>query len=209
MTADKYMDLTKGLNYNDGRVSAPVFVPCWLEEGTITVNSASTIQYEGTMLAMPSQSYASPLTQYSLVQLALDGVTPGAFTFDAMQGKPVVSAVSGSGGVVGELITYPTRPVHTPTSTKSAIADRVSGLYYRVGTVRLLGMQYQPVLVKNSASTGAIVPGNALKYDVSDGMWKLDSSSPASPVISCHYANSSSDIYVGALFTGGAAVSQS
>jgi hypothetical protein len=201
--ADKYMDLTKGLNYNDGRVSAPIMLPCWLEEGTVTVGSANTVQYKGSMLALPSQTYASPLAIDDVVQLASSS---SSYTFDALQGKPIVSVVASSGGVIGNLVTYPTRPVHTPAATTDAdsVAERVAGLYYRVGTVRMFGVQYQPVIVL--AQSTAIAIGDHLVYHVAEGKWEKESSTTVSPVIACHAAHAD-NVYVGALFLGGIATS--
>jgi hypothetical protein len=200
---DKYMDTTKIANYWDGRVSAPVMIDCWLEEGAITVNAANTIQYGGSMLSMPSETYGAVLTIRDLVQLAS---ADAAYTFDLLAGKPIVSKVSGSGGVVGEILTYPTRPVQTPASTGAAdtLAKRVAGKFYRIGVIRLFGVQYCPVLC--DAGT-AIVVGDRLLYDVSDAKWKKDGGA-TSPVVACHNAASGSSIYVGALFLGGAAISQ-
>jgi len=147
----------------------PVMIDCWLEEGAITVNAANTIQYGGAMLSMPSETYGAVLTIRDLVEL---GPADAAYTFDALAGKPIVSKVSGSGGVVGEILTYPTRPVQTPSSTAAAdtIAERVAGKFYRVGVVRLFGVQYCPVL----CDAGTHCSWRPLLYDVSDARWKKD-----------------------------------
>jgi hypothetical protein len=198
MTYDKFMDTSKGVNYGDGRVSAPIIVDCWLEEGNVTVNSANTIQYKGKMMGLPSQSFQYPLTLGSLVQLA---GTQSVFTFESLEGKPIVSAVSGTGGVIGELIDYPTRMVATPASSAAAdsYSERVAGKFYRVAPVRLYGMQYVPLVINN---TTAIAVGDHLEYVVDEAGWRKETSTTVSPVIACHVATVSGQ-YVGGLFLGG------
>jgi hypothetical protein len=198
MTYDKYNDTTKGINYSDGRVSAPIIIDCWLEEGAVTVNSASTIQYKGRMLGLPSQSFAAALTVGSKVQLA---PTDSAYTFAALEGKPIVSAVAATGGVIGELVTYPTEMIHTPSSSAAAdtIAERVAGKFYRQASVKIYAMEYSPCIVNN---TTAVAVADHLEYVVDESGWRKETSTTVSPVIACHVATASGQ-YTGGLFLGG------
>jgi len=215
--ADRYnVEAVKGrTNYMDGRVSSPVIVSAILEQGAITVAAKNTVGYKGTRLGMPSMTFG---TEFDIdvvnrgdqfVQLALDGDGTTAYTYDACQGKPVVSKISGTGGVAGVLLTYGNPLMADPTSTTAAnsITKRVASKFYAVEAVKLFGCEYHPVKVATAASgsNGVIAPGDALTYDVSLEEWIKDDDGTA--VISCHYANSD-DLYVGALFGPRFAVSQ-
>jgi len=199
-------------NYMDPRGSAPVIVSAILEQGAITVTAKNTVGYKGQRLGMPSMTFA---TEFDIdvvnrgdqfIQIATDGEGTSSYTYEACQGKPVVSKVSGTGGVAGTLLTYGSALMADPASTTAAnsITKRVTGKYYAVEAVKLFGMEYHPVKVLVSGEA-SIAPGDFLTYDVSADEWVKDAD--GTMVMSCHYATAD-DLYVGALFGPRFAVSQ-
>ncbi len=207
--ADRYnVEAVKSrTNYNDGRVSGPVILDSILERGNITIASANTVGYKGKALGMKSATFAvNPdidvvnLGDY-YVQLA---ASDASYTYLACQGRPVVTAVSGTGGVAGILMTYGNPRMVTPTATENTLADRVSQKNHAIEAVKFFAMEYHPVKVKVSAEANIAV-GDALTYDVSSAAWVYDADGTA--VISCHVATADGE-YVGALFGPHFAVSQ-
>jgi hypothetical protein len=212
--ANRYnVEAVKGrTNYMDGRGSAPVIVSAILEQGAITVTAKNTVGYKGQRLGMPSMTFAKEFDidvvnrGDQFVQIATDTEGAAAFTYEACQGKPVVTKVSGTGGVAGVLLTYENALMADPSNTAAAdtIAKRVASKFYAVEAVKLYGMEYHPVKVLVSGET-AIVPGDFLTYDVSADAWVKDADGSA--VMACHYATTDA-LYVGALFGPRFAVSQ-
>jgi len=208
--ADRYaVEAVKGrTNYFDGRVSGPVVVPAWIERGAITVAAKNTIDYGGKKLGMPSYTFATSIDidevnrGDTFVQIPSDT----AYTYDALEGKPIVSPVSSTGGVAGVLLTHEGSLYANPSNTAAAntITERVSGKYYAVEMVKLYAMEYHPVKVLVTGES-SIAPGDYLTYDVSSKEWVKDGD--GTMVMACHYA-SSDDLYVGALFGPHFAVSQ-
>ena len=211
--ADRYaVEAVKGrTNYFDGRVSGPVVVPAWIERGAITVAAANTIDYGGKKLGMPSYTFATSIDidevnrGDTFVQISTDGGT-SAYTYDALEGKPIVTPVSSTGGVAGVLLTHEGSLYANPSSTDAAdtIARRVAGKFYAVEMVKFYAMEYHPVKVRVSGEAN-IAPGDFLAYDVSEKEWVKDGS--GTMVMACHYA-AADDLYVGALFGPHFAVSQ-
>lgn len=194
-------------NYMDGRVSGPVILDSILERGNITIANANTVGYKGQTLGMKSATFAvNPdidvvnLGDY-YVQLA---ASDASYTYEACQGRPVVTAVSGTGGVAGTLVTFGNSLMVTPTATENTLADRVNQKNHAIEAVKFFAMEYHPVKVKVSAEANVAV-GDALTYDVSSAMWVKDVDGTA--VISCHVATADGE-YVGALFGPHFAVSQ-
>ena len=204
--ADRYaVEAVKGrTNYFDGRVSGPVVVPAWIERGAITVAAANTIDYGGKKLGMPSYTFATSIDidevnrGDTFVQIPTDGEGTTAYTYDALEGKPIVTPVSSTGGVAGVLLTHEGSLYANPSSTTAAdsITKRVSGKFYAVEMVKFYAMEYHPVKVHVTDASN-IAPGDFLAYDVSEKEWVKDGS--GTMVMACHYA-AADDLYVGALF---------
>ncbi len=188
-------------NYNDTRLSAPIIMDVWLEEGNITKVDADTLEVKGRDSVWPGYSFASRLTKGDLVQLSVDT----AFTYAALQGVPIVSAVASTGGIVGEILNYPVNLRHVPPTSAAAdsVAERVAGKYYRIAPVRLEGLWYDTVLTNG---TSAIAVGDRLTYDVSDEKYIKDDAG-TSPLIACHYS-AADNTYVGALRLPGVITTQ-
>jgi hypothetical protein len=198
-------------NYMDGRVSGPVIVDALLDRSTITVTAKNTVGYKGKVLGMPSLTFA--------VNPSIDTVNNGdyyvqldvstAATYEACEGRPIVSKVAGTGGVAGTLLTLGNTLMVTPSTTPvDTVATRIAGKYLAVEAVKLYGYEYMPVKVNGTAggdTGGPILVGSPLQYDVSREAYILAGSGTA--VISCHYA-AADDLYVGALFGPRIAVSQ-
>ena len=176
------------------QVSAPIVVACWLEEGNITVNSARTLELKGRMQTQKSHSWASPIAKGDNVQLCVDT----NFLYASLYGKPIVSALVTTGGIVGEVLDYPESLQYRPASSAVAnsITYRVAGRYYRLAPVRIDALGYETVPVDGTVS-GPIAVGDRLKYDVSDAVYIKDGAG-TSPLISCHYS-AAANTNVGAL----------
>lgn len=205
--ANRYnVEASKGrTNYMDGRGSAPVIVDCLFDRGTITVAAADTVQYKGKALGMTSTTFAvnPDIDTVNLGDYYVQLDVSTAATYEACQGKPIVSKVAATGGVAGSLVTYGNPLMVTPTSTPvDTVATRITGKYLAVEAVKLYGYDYRPVKV-DGATGGPILVGDAITYDVDADEWIKGGSN----VISCHYAAADS-LYVGALFGPHFAVSQ-
>lgn len=196
-------------NYMDARVSAPVVLSAWIEQGNPTVGTKNTKFYNGKYLGMPDLTFATEFDMDTVnageeqLQLAVDT----AYTYEALKGRPILTKPSTTGGVIGVLLEYGNQPYAIPATSGAAdsVAKRVTNLYYRAELVKLYGVEYRPVNV-DGATGGPIAVGDRLTWDVSAGEWIKDGGA-TSPVVSCHYSAADST-KVGALFLGGAGVSQ-
>jgi hypothetical protein len=198
-------------NYMDGRVSGPVIVDALLDRGAITVTAKNTVGYKGKVLGMPSLTFGvNPdidVVNRGDYYVQLDVST--AATYEACEGRPIVSKVAGTGGVAGTLLTLGNTLMVTPSTTPvDTVATRIAGKYLAVEAVKFYGYEYMPVKVNGTAggdTGGPILVGSGLTYDVSREAYILDADGTAA--ISCHYA-AADDLYVGALFGPHFAVSQ-
>ena len=191
-------------NQAASQVSAPIIVNCWLEEGDITVGAARTLELKGRMQTQKSYSWASPIAKGNNVELYVSTLS----LYASLLGKPIVSALSGSGGIVGEVLDYPESMQYQPSTSGAANSPtlRIAGRFYRMAPVRLDFLGYETVPVDGTAggSTGGpIAVGDHLTYDVSSGVYIKGTDSP---LISCHYAAGAAN--VGALRLPGVITTQ-
>ena len=188
-------------NQAASQVSAPIIVNCWLEEGDITVGAARTLELKGRMQTQKSYSWASPIAKGNNVELYVSTLS----LYASLLGKPIVSALSGSGGIVGEVLDYPESMQYQPSTSGAANSPtlRIAGRFYRMAPVRLDFLGYETVAVDGTAggtSGGPILVGDRLTYDVDAGVFIKGAAT--SPLMSCHYA-AGANMYVGALRLSG------
>jgi hypothetical protein len=207
MTAEIFDTKVRKLLTNQAapQVNAPIIVNCWLEEGNITVNAANTLEMKGRMQTQPTYSFATPLAKGDLVELC---VSVYALYADLL-GKPLVTAVSSSGGIIGQILDYPEPLQYRPANSTAAnsVTKRVTGRYYRMAPVRIDALGYETVAVDGTAGGGTggpILVGDRLDYDISAANYIKGTTSP---LVSCHYAAAGS-MYVGALRLPGIVTTQ-
>ena len=178
------------------QVNAPIIVNCWLEEGNITVGAANTLEMKGRMQSQPSYSWVSPLSKGDMVELY---VSTSAL-YASLLGKPIVSALAGTGGVIGTILDYPEPLQYRPATSAAANspANRIAGRYYRMAPVRIDALGYETVPVDG---TTPIAVGDRLKFDVTTSKF-VKQTEATSPLIACHYS-AANNTNVGALRLSG------
>ena len=174
-----------------------IVVTCILDEGGFTVNSASTVLGSDGLLN-PGYAYtfttaASQLAKGDYVEFKIDtGVT-----YAATHGRPVVTAVEGTTGVYGKIISEPVATTKltqlSATVDADTLAERLAGGYYRYAQVAIFANACERV--DTDAST--ILVGSDLKYDVSAGQFTLGAGSGEHGMISAHYSATASEYVLG------------
>jgi len=136
-----------------GSSQGGVKIPCILYEGvaTVTATGIGSDGYSDSVL-----TYAAPLAKDQWVSLSADT----ANTYAATYGLPVVIPVAASSGIIGKIITEPSKPLVMPASTPTGTwVAHLAGKYFRVATVWFPGLTAVTKAEFQGVGAANVVPG--------------------------------------------------
>lgn len=169
-------------------------VTCILDEGAVTVGTANTVLGTDGLL-QPGYTYTveSQLNKGDYIEFKIDtGVT-----YAATRGRPVVTAVEGTTGVYGKIISEPQATTNLTQLTASAnadtLAERLAGGYYRYAQVAIFANACERVAVNGTD----VLVGSDLIYDVSAKQFGVGAGSGEHGLISAHYSTTAGEYVLG------------